>query len=437
LPISVLQDVFNKRTGEYNASTLSAHGCQYSRKSGSEIDKYTKQCEFMNKSKRKICVVTGTRAEYGLLYWLMREINSDQAMSLQIIATGTHLSPEFGLTYKVIEQDGFTIDAKVEMLLSSDTGVGVAKSIGLGVIGFADALDRLKPDLLVLLGDRYEILAAAQAAMAMRVPIAHIAGGDSTEGAIDDAIRHCLTKIAHLHFVTNKLSCQRVIQLGEDPGRVFCVGSTGIDYIKRARLLTRDELAGELNFRFREKNILITFHPVTLESGSAGKQCEQLLAALDLLGNYAGLIFTMPNSDMESRVISELIQEYCHNHHNAKYFISLGQPRYLSLLAQVDAVVGNSSSGIYEAPSFGKPTVNIGNRQKGRAQALSVINCEPTAAAIYDSIGQALQMDCGNVVNPYGDGTASAQIASILRDVADFQSLLQKRFFEVNPHGGK
>lgn len=381
-------------------------------------------------AKRKICVVTGSRAEYGLLSWLMREIAADPELDLQVVATGMHLSPEFGLTYRVIEEDGFSIDARVEMLLSSDTPVGIAKSVGLGVIGFADALERLRPDILVLLGDRYEILAAAQAALVARIPVAHIGGGDTTEGAFDEAIRHAITKMAHLHFVTNELSARRVRQLGENPAHVHNVGSPGLDQIRRLTLLTRQELEGALGFGFRERNLLITFHPVTLDREPADAQFRELLTALDSLGDGVGLIFTKPNADTDGRVLIDMIEGYVAGRSNARAYTSLGQLRYLSAMAQVDAVVGNSSSGLYEAPSFGKPTVNIGDRQKGRLQAASVINCPASAPDIARAIGEALARDCAGTVNPYGDGDSSGRILRILKEVGDPRALLKKHFFE-------
>jgi UDP-hydrolysing UDP-N-acetyl-D-glucosamine 2-epimerase len=384
------------------------------------------------KSLRKTCVVTGTRADYGLLYWLMKEIQNDAELELQLIVTGMHLSPEFGLTYTVIEQDGFAIDAKVEMLLSSDTCVGIAKSIGLGIIGFAEALDRLKPDLLVVLGDRYEILAASQAAMVARIPIAHIAGGDTTEGAIDEAIRHSITKISHLHFVTNQESARRVRQMGENPQRIYCVGSPGIDYIKHLTLLQSEELEQALDFTFLPRNLLITFHPVTLENRSSQWQFKELLEALDLLGGEVGLIFTKPNSDTDGRVIIKMIDEYVATRSNARAYTSLGQLRYLSTIAQVDAVVGNSSSGLYEVPTFRKPTVNIGERQKGRLQAKSVINCPNNAKCIYDAIQKAFVFNCEQVVNPYGEGNTSPLIVKTIKEIADFKDLLQKHFYEMS-----
>ena len=382
--------------------------------------------------KRKVCVVTGTRAEYGLLYWLMKGIQDNPDLELQIIVTGMHLSPEFGLTYKVIEEDGFVIDEKVEMLLSSDTPVGITKSIGLGVIGFADALDRLKPEILVLLGDRYEILAVAQAALIARIPIAHVAGGDTTEGAFDEAIRHSITKMSHLHFATNEASACRVRQLGENPEHVFNVGHPGIDYIKRLHLLSKDELQQDLGFAFKSKNLLVTFHPVTLDSQPSSQQFKELLDALDELGSDMGLIFTKPNADTDGRVLIRMINDYVASRPNTCAYASLGQLRYLSAMAYVDVVVGNSSSGLYEVPSFKKPTVNIGDRQKGRLQATSVINCYPVAIEIKKAILEAFEKDCSAVVNPYGEGNSSAEILSQLKQVTDLSGLLKKHFFEVS-----
>lgn len=382
-------------------------------------------------ARRKVCVVTGSRAEYGLLYFVMKGIAEDDALELQVVATGMHLSPEFGLTYRVIEEDGFKIDAKVEMLLSSDSPVGIAKSIGLGVIGFAEVLDRLRPDLLLVLGDRFEILAAVQAALVMRMPVAHIAGGDTTEGAFDEAIRHSITKMSHLHFVTNEQAAARVRQLGEDPGHIFNVGSPGLDQIKRLTLLERDELARSLEFRFRPRNILVTFHPVTLETQSAESQFRELLTALESLGEEVGIIITKPNADTDGRVLIRMIDEFAASHPNAKGYTSLGQLRYLSVIAQVDAVVGNSSSGLYEVPSFRKPTVNIGDRQKGRLQAASVIDCAPKAADIASAISAAFQLDCSRAVNPYGDGESSPRIVEKLRECRDLGSLLKKHFHAV------
>lgn len=381
--------------------------------------------------KRKICVVTGSRAEYGLLYWIMKEIQAEPKFVLQLLVTGMHLSPEFGLTYKVIEEDGFFINEKVEMLLSSDTPVGTAKSIGLATIGFAESLDRLKPDLLMVLGDRFEILAAVQVALVAKIPVAHIAGGDTTEGAFDEAIRHSITKMSHLHFVTNDIAARRVRQLGENPDCIFNVGSPGIDHIKRLKILGREELERELGFRLMEKNLLITFHPATLELQPAAGQFQELLNALDIIGHEVGMIFTKPNADNEGRAIINMIDSYVADRPNTKSYTSLGQRLYLNTIAHMDAVVGNSSSGLYEVPSFKKPTVNIGERQKGRLRASSVIDCGPLAGAIAQAIRDAFEMDCSGTVNPYGDGNASGRVVSILRGIRDWSSLLKKHFFEV------
>ncbi len=321
---------------------------------------------------RKICVVTGTRAEYGLLRWVMEGIHQAPELELQVIATGMHLSPKFGLTYQEIEKDGFCIDLKVEMPLDSDTPAGLAKSMGLGLIGFGEALQQLQPDLMLVLGDRFEIFSAAAAAMVARIPVAHLHGGETTEGAFDEAIRHSITKMSHLHFVAAEEYQKRVIQLGECPGRVFLVGGLGIDNIKKLTLLDRPALETALGFELGAKNLLITFHPATLENGTSGQQMAELLAALKMLKD-THLIFTMPNADTDSCVLFEMIDQFVTKHPNARSYISLGQLNYLSAIRHVDGVVGNSSSGLLEAPSFAKGTINIGDRQRGRLKADSVI----------------------------------------------------------------
>ncbi|AOY78501.1 UDP-N-acetyl-D-glucosamine 2-epimerase, UDP-hydrolysing [Clostridium formicaceticum] len=381
--------------------------------------------------KRKICVVTGTRAEYGLLYTLMKEIEKDQDLQLQVIVTGMHLSPEFGLTYQEIEADGFIIDSKIEMLLSSDTPTGATKSIGLGMISFGEVLGQLQPDFLVLLGDRYEILAAAVAALIAKVPIAHIAGGDITEGAFDEAIRHSITKMSHLHFVTNEDAFKIVRQLGENPSNIYLVGSTAIERITGLKLLNRIELEALLGFSLLKKNLLITFHPVTLEHQASSQQFQELLEALHDLGSEVGLIFTKPNADPEGREMIRRIDDFVARHSNAIVQTSLGQLHYFSLIAQVDAVVGNSSSGIYEVPSFKKPTVNIGGRQKGRRLASSVISCAAEKTEIKKAIREAFMKDCSNTVNPYGDGNASIKILHIIKSIKDYKGLLKKSFYKV------
>lgn len=383
--------------------------------------------------KRKICVVTGTRAEYGLLRWVMQGIQDESDLALQIIATGMHLSPEFGLTYREIEKDGFQIDRKVEMLTSSDTPVGIAKSMGLGMIGFADALNELAPDLMVVLGDRFEIFSAVAAALVARIPVAHLHGGETTEGAFDESIRHAITKMSHLHFVAAEEYRQRVIQLGEQPQHVHLVGGLGVDSIKRLKLMDRAELEAALGFRLGRRNLLITFHPVTLESATAADQLHELLEAVVDLKDTE-LIFTLPNADTDSRELIQLLEQFAARHAHAHVFASLGQLRYLSCMAHVDGVVGNSSSGLLEAPSFGIGTINIGDRQRGRLQAESVINCLPDRQSIARALGRLYSEDfragLGGVRNPYGDGGASARIVATLRDIA-LDGLLKKPFHSI------
>jgi len=383
---------------------------------------------------RKVCVVTGTRAEYGLLRWVMEEIRESASLELQVIATGMHLSPEFGLTYRDIEADGFRIDRKVEMLLSADTPSAISKSMGLAMIGFADAYDQLRPDMLLVLGDRYEILAAATAAMIARIPIAHLHGGETTEGAFDEAIRHSITKISHLHFVAAEEYRKRVIQLGEHPDRVFQVGGLGIDNIHRLPLLSREALEESLDFSLGERSLLITFHPVTLEQNTSGQQMKELLAALKVQ-ERTKLIFTMPNADTGSRVLFEMIEEFVkQNSERAKAFTSLGQLRYLSCLKFVDAVVGNSSSGLAEAPSFKIGTVNIGDRQRGRLKAASVIDCEPDHDSIRHALEKLYSSSFQNLLvsarNPYGEGGASKAIVKNL-EASVYDRFLKKRFYDL------
>jgi len=388
----------------------------------------------MQRVKRKICVVTGSRAEYGLLYWLMKEIQDDSALELQVIVTGMHLSPEFGLTWKQVERDGFIIHRKVEMLLSSDTPVGISKSIGLGVIGFADALEYLQPDLLVVLGDRFEIFAACQAAMVHRIPIAHIHGGEITEGAVDDAIRHAITKMSHLHFTATESYRQRVIQLGEQPQRVFNAGAPGLDNIFRLQLLDKPQLEQAIGFKLGKRNLLVTFHPVTLENATAASQFGNLLKALDCFDD-SHIIFTLPNADADGRVIIGMIEQYRQRFpERIASFVSLGSLRYLSALKYMDAVVGNSSSGLIEAPAFKIGTINIGDRQKGRLCADSVIHCEPEVDAIVQAFNrlfsEKFQESLKTVENPYGNSGASAEIKELLKSQS-LDGLLKKSFYDL------
>ncbi|MFZ4646221.1 MAG: UDP-N-acetylglucosamine 2-epimerase [Gemmataceae bacterium] len=383
---------------------------------------------------RKICVVTGTRAEYGLLRWVMEGIRTTPGLELQIIATGMHLSPEFGLTYREIEQDGFQIDYKVEMLLSSDTPVGLAKSMGLGMIGFGDALQELSPDLMLVLGDRFEIFAAVTAALVARIPVAHVHGGETTEGAFDEAIRHSITKMSHWHFVAAEEYRKRVIQLGEHPDRVFLVGGLGVDNIKRLKLLDRRVLEETLGFKFGSKNLLITFHPVTLEDTSAAAQMRELLAALESLEDTK-LIFTMPNADTGGRILIDMIEQFVATHPNSCAYTSLGQLRYLSCMRNVDGVVGNSSSGLTEAPSFQIGTVNIGDRQRSRLKAKSVIDCFPErtkiVAALEELYSSEFRNNLQHVENPYGIGGACEHIVDTLANCA-IVGVVKKSFFDLS-----
>lgn len=388
-------------------------------------------------NKRKICIVTGTRAEYGLLYWLMKEIDEDPALELQLIATGMHLSPEFGLTYQKIEEDGFQIDEKVEMLLSSDTPVGIAKSIGLGVIGFADALARQKPDIMVVLGDRFEILAAAQAAMIARIPIAHIHGGETTEGAIDEAIRHAITKMSHFHFTAAEPYRRRVIQLGEIPERVMNYGAPGLDNIKQLKLHNKTSFEKTIDFQLGKLSFLITYHPVTLSNRNPEESFKELVKAIDNFPQ-ATIIFTKANADTAGRSINQHIDKYVEkNPARAKVFTSMGQLLYLSAIKNADIIIGNSSSGIVEVPAFHKPTVNIGQRQQGRLKADSVIDCEEKELAIVAAIKKGLSSEFKKILrgtsNPYGSGNASLKIKEYLKKVS-LKNILMKKFYDVNYH---
>ena len=386
-------------------------------------------------NKRKICVVTGTRAEYGLLYWLIKAIQEDKDLELQLVVTGMHLSPEFGLTYKTIEKDGFRIDGKVEMLLSSDTPVGITKSIGIGVIGFADVIALLKPDIIVLLGDRYEILAAAQAAVIARIPIAHIHGGERTEGLIDEAIRHSISKMALLHFTSTKEYRNRVIQLGEHPSRVYDFGAIGLDNINKLKLLDLSEFEKSINLKLGRMSFLITYHPVTLSNSNPKKQILELIKALDKY-QEATIIFTQANSDTDGRVINEIINNYVEKNSNRMILVkTLGQVRYLSAIKHVDMVIGNSSSGLIEVPSFKKPTINIGSRQKGRLKGASVIDCNDDSKSIKLAIEKGLSKEFKEFIknheNPYGTGDVSKKIVKILKNVYIGKESIMKQFYDL------
>ena len=372
---------------------------------------------------RKIAVFTGTRAEYGLLYWLLKDIQTDAELKLQLLVSGTHLSPEFGCTYQQIEQDGFIIDEKIEILLSSDTAVGVAKSMGLGVLGFTDALSRLKPDALVILGDRFEALAAAQTAMILRIPVVHLHGGEITEGAYDDAIRHAITKLSHIHCTSTDVYRKRVIQLGEAPERVKNVGAIGLDHLSRSSFLTLGELSKSLNFSLTQSYFLVTYHPVTLADEKPEISFQALIDALDEFPEYQ-VILTYPNADDGGRRIIPLLEAYASkNPHRVLAIKSLGQVRYLSAVKYAAAVVGNSSSGIIEVPSFDVATIDIGMRQQGRLAAKSVIHCSPNKKdivnAIQNGINKSYKYSNEAIDNPYGQGDASGQIIKLLKEIKE------------------
>ncbi|MCF7907795.1 MAG: UDP-N-acetylglucosamine 2-epimerase [Candidatus Omnitrophica bacterium] len=384
---------------------------------------------------RKIGIVTSGRCDYGIYLPILKQIVEHPDLELLLYVTGMHLEPEFGLTYKDIEQDGFSIDEKIEISLNSDTPIAISKSVGLGVSGFSKAYDKLRPDIVVILGDRFEILSAAIASHIARIPIAHIHGGEVTQGAFDDAFRHSMTKMSHLHFTSTEDYRRRVIQLGESPERVFNVGALGVDNIKGLKLLSKEELEKELDFKFQKHNLLVTFHPVTLESNTSESQFKNLLDALDEL-DQTGIILTKANADVGGRVINKMIDQYVSkNFQKAKVFTSLGNLKYLSVMQLVDAVVGNSSSGIIEASSFKIGTINIGDRQKGRVRTESIIDCEPTKEAIEVSFkklySKEFQQSLALVGSPYGDGGTAKRIIDILKSF-DKEGSLKKAFYDLD-----
>lgn len=381
---------------------------------------------------RKIAIITGTRAEYGLLYHLIKEIKKDPALKLQLLVTGMHLSERFGLTYKEIEKDGFKITTKIPIPLDSDTPTAITKALGVAELGFAKAFEELKSDLVCVLGDRFETFAAVAAATICRIPVAHIGGGDSSEGVIDEALRHAITKMAHLHFTITEEHRKRVIQLGEDPKRVFNFGAPGIDNIRRTKLLSKNEFQKLISFSLSGKVVLVTFHPCTLEKASAGKQFKELLQVLKSHRDLK-IIFTKPNADLDGRVIGKLIDGFItQNKSRAVSFVSMGRINYLSALQFVDAVVGNSSSGIVEAPSFKIGTINVGDRQKGRLQAGNVINCEPTTASIQKVFqklySSAFQKKLRTVKNPYERPMTAEKIKKVLK-AYPLTGILKKHFY--------
>ncbi|MGL4731445.1 MAG: UDP-N-acetylglucosamine 2-epimerase [Clostridium sp.] len=379
---------------------------------------------------RKILVVTGTRAEYGLLYWTMKKIQEDDKLKLQLIVTGNHLVPEYGFTVNQIEKDGFNIDDRIDMLISSEEKSSILKSMGMEMIQMAQSLDRLKPDIMLILGDRYETFVAATCAMMMNIPIAHLNGGESTEGAVDEQIRHAITKMSHIHFPGAELYKERIIKMGEENWRVHNVGQSGIENIKKLKLLNKKEICSQLKVDFRKKIFLVTYHPTTLELENISSEIDNLLGALDKYD--AEIIFTYPNADFGSKIIVDKINKFVESKRNVYMFYSLGQLRYLSLMKNCDAVIGNSSSGILEAPYFKTPVVNIGNRQKGRLRADNIIDCDNDKERIIEAIDKVIynenfKSEIENIENVYGEGNTSKLVVEILRDVDLSKKLIEKK----------
>jgi len=383
---------------------------------------------------RKICVITGGRADYGLLSVLLREIRKSQNFKLQLIATGSHFSRKFGLTYREILKDGFKIDAKVDMKTNSDSAEGLGASMAIGLKGIARALVKLRPDILILLGDRYETMCAAAAGVISGIPIAHIHGGELTEGAYDDAFRHAITKMSQIHFVSTAVYEKRVIQMGEQPSRVFQVGALGVDNVKAQRFFARKELEKYLQYKFQQKNLLITFHPETLANSETERQSDSLLGALQTLSDV-GLIFTMPGADREGGVIWRKIQAFVKKHPYAVAYRALGSRLYLSVMREVDVVVGNSSSGLLEAPVLKKPVVNIGNRQKGRLRTANVIDADYRPGSISRAISKAfspkIRRCCAVLKNPYGQGGTAKKIVEVLSRL-DYKEIHRKTFLDIS-----
>lgn len=376
-----------------------------------------------------VCAVTSSRADWGLLAPVLALLRDDPAFDLSIVVTGQHVVMGAGETARDIVDDGFKIAETIDMLLTGDTPEAVTASLAAAIKGYGAVYARLKPDVLLVLGDRYEIQGAVTAAMLAGIPVAHIAGGDVTEGAVDDAFRHAITKMSHLHFVTTEDAGRRVRQLGEDPACVFVTGSPGLDRIRTAVMMERDAFFAAVGLKPGKKNLMVTFHPETLAADTEN-HCREMLAALDRLGSDVGLLFSGTNADVHGLAIGTLIADFVAKHSNAVLHASLGSARYFSALKHVDAVIGNSSSGLYEAPSFATPTVNIGDRQKGRTRAASVIDVVPQRGAIFAAIQKALTLDCKTVVNPYGDGHAATRIVAQLKTLREPKALLKKRFVD-------
>jgi len=384
-------------------------------------------------SKRNIGVVTVSRSDYGIYYPILKKIQDDPDLRLHLIVAGMHLSPEFGLTVEAIEADGFEIGERVEMLLSSDTPEGIAKSMALGTIGFAQAYARLCPDILVVLGDRFEMHAAALAALPFKIPVAHIHGGETTEGAIDDALRHSMTKLSHLHFVSTQEYARRVVQMGEEPWRVTVSGAPSLDNLHFVKLLKTHELEVKYRLRLNQSQLLVTFHPVTLEYERTEWQVSELLAALDT--SEMPVVFTMPNADTSGRIIIRMIKEFVRTHDSAQMVDNLGTQGYFSMMALAAAMVGNSSSGIVEAASFELPVVNVGSRQRGRVRGANVIDVDYERTSVLEGLQRALDPQfrarLRGILNPYGSGGASEKIVEVLKQVHLDDKLVMKCFHDL------
>lgn len=385
---------------------------------------------------KKIAVVTATRAEYGILKNVIDKIEKSDRLELCLMVTGTHLVPEYGMTVGEIEQDGYLIAEKIDILLASDEPVSVSKTMGLAMISFAEAFERHRPDCLVVLGDRYELVSVCSAAMNARIPIMHISGGETTQGAIDESVRHCITKMSYLHFPACETYRKRIIQLGEEPERVYNFGDVGVESVRRIPVMTKQELEQSIEFRLDKPYMSVTFHPVTLESYEAEQQMQELLSALDAFGDMK-FVFTKANADTGGRKINEMIDVFVSGHSNCAAFASLGIRRYINLLRFSGGIIGNSSSGIVEAPAIGIPTVNIGNRQKGRLQADSILNCAPEREEIIRTVKEsqtkAFQERARHTVNPYGDGEASEKIVKTITEYLYQDRIhLEKKFYDVD-----
>ncbi len=384
--------------------------------------------------KRKICVITGSRSEYGLLKNLIREIKKEKNFKLNLVATGMHLSKKHGSTYKEIMADGFKINHKINLNIKKDSKFEISQSLSTGIKNFTKILSLVKPDLIIFLGDRHEILPVAMVGLIFNIPLAHISGGEITEGAIDNQIRHCLTKLSHFHFVANSRYRKRIIQMGEVPKNVFVTGGLGVDAIKSIKLLDKKELEKKLNFKIKKNNIMVTYHPVTLEDGSTSKHFRQILLAIKEIKNTS-IIFTMPNNDPEYSVVFKMVKNFVKKNKNSKYFVNLGHLKYFSCLKYSKYVLGNSSSAIHEVPTFKIPSINVGDRQKGRIKSVSTIDCKPKKNSILKAFVKAdllyKQKKLVNCKNPYGDPGSSKKIVKILKNLS-FDNIIKKKFFDIN-----